>query len=540
LDNVEDLTDIAELLGQVSGRGQVVVTTRRDPGRADWRRAGLQPIRLGVLDRPASVRLLLELTGSQDADGADRLADDLGDLPLALEQAAGYLSQNPIAFDAYRRLLAHRFAQVAKLGSEGGTTQRRVAGVWQQSMKLVVRRSPLAGRIMAVLACLAADELPEEVLAPLTDGDEAVLGHALALLTSYSMINRTGGAVSMHRLVQAVTTAYSPTPQSEQESFRGQATWLLSKAIPEDPVTNVTGWPRWNNLLPHIDALLNNLGPDHTDTIAMHLGDRAAMFRQHQGQLSPAITLFEQNLADRRRVLGDDHPDTLSSFHHLANAYRSAGRLVKAITMFEQVLTRRRRVLGNDHPETLNSRHNLAYTYLATGNPVEAITLLEQVLTDRRRVLGDDHPNTLISRDNLAGAYRSTGRLAEAIALLEQTVIDSRQVLGDDHPDTLILRRNLASAYVPAMRLPEAIALSEQVVIDSCRILGDDHPNTLIARRTLADAYQSAGRLAEAITLLEQTLTDSRKALGGDHPDTQAVASLLHRLRWNPDRSSTQ
>jgi len=105
LDNVEDAADVADLLGQVTGRGHVVVTTRRDLG-ARWRTLGLRALRLEVLDRAASVRLLGDLTGLDDAAGAGRLAHRLGDLPLGLQQAAAYISQHEgMSFDDYTTLM---------------------------------------------------------------------------------------------------------------------------------------------------------------------------------------------------------------------------------------------------------------------------------------------------------------------------------------------------------------------------------------------------------------------------------------------------
>ncbi|MGY3521157.1 tetratricopeptide repeat protein, partial [Micromonospora sp. PTRAS2] len=82
-----------------------------------------------------------------------------------------------------------------------------------------------------------------------------------------------------------------------------------------------------------------------------------------------------------------------------------------------QALADRRRVLGNDHPDTLTSVNNLAYAYQAAGDLGRAISLFEQALTDCRRVLGNDHPQTLTSVNNLAGAYRSAGDLGRAISL---------------------------------------------------------------------------------------------------------------------------
>ncbi|GAA4263882.1 hypothetical protein [Dactylosporangium darangshiense] len=296
LDNVENADDITPLLGLIAGQGHVVVTTRRDLGRARWTRLGLTPLRLDRLDRAASIELLTRLTGCGDTAAAGRLAADLGDLPLALEQAAAYISQHDgLGIDDYRTLLRTQFARVAADGGEGGAAQRTVASVWRVTMDAIRARSALATRIMTLLAWLAPEALPEDVLSPLVD-DPADLGDALALLGSYSMINRHAGMISVHRLVQAVTRV-SAHPTGPDNDAAEQTAQLLWAAIPDDSINNFAGWPRWNALLPHIDALLAHLPAEHENTAALHVGERAAKYRKFQGRLATAISQFEQVLA---------------------------------------------------------------------------------------------------------------------------------------------------------------------------------------------------------------------------------------------------
>ena len=85
---------------------------------------------------------------------------------------------------------------------------------------------------------------------------------------------------------------------------------------------------------------------------------RALQYLQ-EGRGDLAIPLFEEVLADRVRVLGTDHPETLASRNNLATAYESVGRLGEAIPLFEKVLADSLRVLGPDPPSTLASRRNL-------------------------------------------------------------------------------------------------------------------------------------------------------------------------------------
>ena len=87
--------------------------------------------------------------------------------------------------------------------------------------------------------------------------------------------------------------------------------------------------------------------------------------------------------------------------NNLAGAYQAAGDLDRAIPLLEATLDDRRRVLGEDHPDTLGSRNNLAGAYRAAGDLGRAIPPYEATLDDCRRVLGEDHPLTSTVRGNL-------------------------------------------------------------------------------------------------------------------------------------------
>ena len=114
---------------------------------------------------------------------------------------------------------------------------------------------------------------------------------------------------------------------------------------------------------------------------------------------------------------------------NLGNAYRAAGRTAEAITLLERTVADRERVLGADHPETLFSRSALANAYRAAGRTAKANTLIERTVADRERGLGADDPDTKATRSNLAASYRAAGRTAEAI---------------DPQPSTLLIGGNSA------------------------------------------------------------------------------------------------
>jgi hypothetical protein len=79
-----------------------------------------------------------------------------------------------------------------------------------------------------------------------------------------------------------------------------------------------------------------------------------------QRRYAEAEQLSREVLADRRRLLGDDHPDTLASRATLARLAARQGRRAEAEELYRQVIADRARVLGASHPDTTAVRTELA------------------------------------------------------------------------------------------------------------------------------------------------------------------------------------
>ena len=128
----------------------------------------------------------------------------------------------------------------------------------------------------------------------------------------------------------------------------------------------------------------------------------------------------------------------------LACALWYVGRRDEGRSLAEQVHDSRARLLGAEHPDTLTSRANLAYWTGEAGDPATAHDLLATLVTDHTRTLGPDHPHTLTSRNNHAYWTGQAGDPATARDLYATLVTDHTRTLGPDHPDTLTSRNNHA------------------------------------------------------------------------------------------------
>ncbi len=361
LDNSQDPQEIGKFIGPLP-TGHHLITTRRATG---WHHIA-PPLELDTISPEAAVTLLERITGQTDNAAVLRdLAAELGYLPLALEQAAAYIRQTAGPADRYLTRLRDHPARMFATPANGSDRDRTIARIWSLTLDTL---TPLAGDILRTLAWVAPEGFPRALLYGVHD-DEIAVDEALGLLNDYSTVTLGQETVTIHRLVQAVARTADPTNAHRSpdaiQAAHGRAVDMLDLALPGDPKSNVAGWPQWRVLLPHVEALITATDPaDDTEAIARILNE-AAIYLRGQGQ----IAQHDRALADRIRVLGDDHPSTLNSRNNLAGDYELAGDLGRAIPLYERTLADCTRVLGDDHPLTRTVRANLADAYAALPPP---------------------------------------------------------------------------------------------------------------------------------------------------------------------------
>jgi TIR domain/Tetratricopeptide repeat len=485
-DNAEDPREAMDYLPQ--GRGQVLITSRD----VRWGQAAGGVESVDVFARGESVGLLrTQLPAISDGE-ADKVADELGDLPLAVAQAAGFMAESGISPAEYLRELGVHANDVLKEGVPAGYPLPLAAAIGVTLGRIAVL-DPAAAELMEVAAFLAPEPIPAEWFATaatagvLPEALAAVAGSPMALRRVLALLARFGllrlsarNDPILHRLTAAIVRDRLTALQRER--MRSVAESVLIAVDPGDTRSPNT-WPAWTNLTPHLLALdpadsnnpdLRQLALDAAwaiisrgdfrsgrdlaarlhETWRRTLGDEASHTRIaathlswgcfQAGDYEAARRLDEDVLATERRLLGEDHPDTLASAGGLASDLRMLGEVVAARELDEDTLARRRRVAGEDHPDTLSSANNLAADLHTLGEVVAARELTEDTLARRRRVLGDDHPSTLTSASNLAFELRALGEVVAARELDEQTLAVRRRVLGEEHPDTLTSMNNLA------------------------------------------------------------------------------------------------
>ncbi|KAJ6535392.1 hypothetical protein DFH09DRAFT_115930 [Mycena vulgaris] len=330
-------------------------------------------------------------------------------------------------------------------------------------------------------------------------------------IRGYSLISYDQGKklFSMHPLVHDWCRDTLLDPESYQYCMSA----ILGMAINEIPGSRKQ--VNCIQLLPHVQALTHGaveIKPDfHHEYADVYWS---------AGVFENAVQLCVIVVERRRKVLGEEHPDTLRAMNRLANTYSELDPSQKAAELQVEVLEKWRKILGREHPGTLDAMYNLSHTYSKLGRWQEAEELRAEVLRKLRELLGEEHLDTLSAMTHLANIYYNLGRVREAEVLEVRVLEKRRKILGEEHPDTLSAMNNLALTYSELGRSQEAEGLHVEVLEKMGEILGREHPQTLAVMNNLALTYSELGRSQEAEGLQLEVLEKVKKILGEEHPDT--------------------
>ncbi|KAI8930725.1 hypothetical protein NX059_012334 [Plenodomus lindquistii] len=553
-------------------RGSILITTRN-------KEAALRLVEqrnivsVEPMDEAQALALLKnKLRAQGDNSGIAELTAALEYMPLAIVQAAAYISQRAPRWSTAKYLEEFRKSERKRssLVTEDGGELRRdwqaknsIVATWQISFEYIQQTRSSAADLLSLMSFFDRQGIPEALLrrraswrsvqrsqqepkydvwesdeednaSQSSTGDEQFQDDIVALRNfCFISVNTAGTSFELHALVQLATRKWLEA--------NGQLEWwkqqFVSNLYAEFPTGEYKNWAACQALFPHAKSAAGQ-PPKNESSLAewATLLYRAAWYAETTGNINDAAMLAMKSMKARKRVLGHEHEDTLWSVAMVGLVYRVGGRWDDAEKLEVQVMEIRKMKLGDDHPDTLTSMANLASTYRNQGRWSDAEELEVQVLETRKTKLGADHPSTLTSMANLAATYRNQGRWDDAEKLFVQVVETCKMTLGTDHPNTLSSMASLALTYWNQGRWDDAEKLFKQVVETSKTILGADHPSTLSSVSNLASTYRNQGRWDEAEKLEVQVLEMRKTKLGADHPSTLSSMANLASTYSNQGR----
>ncbi|PVH69017.1 TPR-like protein [Cadophora sp. DSE1049] len=348
----------------------------------------------------------------------------------------------------------------------------------------------------------------------------------LLVLRNYAFISvsKIQSVFEMHALVQLSMRTWLEA-KGDLESWRRHYCKILCNEFPTGEYNN---WARCQELFPHAQSAAAQK-PEEQDSVLdwASVLYNAAWYAWRMGKGVETESMAVHSMKVRKKILGNEHNDTLDGMAIVGLAYNLNGRWDDAEKLEVQVMETSKTKLGVDHPDTLTSMANLASTYRNQGRWDNAEELEVQVMETSKTKLGVEHLDTLSIMANLASTYRNQGRWDDAEKLEVQVMETRKTKLEVDHPSTLTSMANLASTYRNQGRWDGAEKLEVQVMETFKTKLGVDHPDTLTMMNNLAFTWKGNGKEIKAVRLMEDCVRARKRVLGPDHPDSISSCTTL-------------
>jgi tetratricopeptide (TPR) repeat protein len=527
-DNVDTKTALAEverILGALTG-GHVVVTSRL----ADFS-GNFQPLELGVLAVDDAAAFLLARTEGRRRKAADdnakarEVATELGQLALALEQAAAFIAKRRLAFGQYLEQWRSHGDEVLAWFDETVTGYpRAVAVTWQTS---IAQLSENGRHLLERLAWLAPERIPEFLIDVLIPGSEAENLHdALDDLAAYSLVTRDaeGPFFLVHRLVQDVTRR-SLASETQHQRLVETLGWINAKFTGD--ASDVRNWPHLGPLAPHVRAVIARSDAASIAEPTVQLMSALGTLLYRKALLAETEPLLRRVLTITEATWGADHRGTVAALSNLAQLLNATNRLAEAEPLMRRVLAVDEKNFGPDHHELAPDLNNLARLLQDTNRHDEAEPLQRRALAIAENSFGPHDPRVAICLNNLASLLQDTGRLAEAEPLTRRALAIDEESFGPDHPKVAIRLSNIGSMLHATKRYAEAEPLIRRALAIDEKSLGPDHPDVAADLSNLARLLQATDRLDEAEPLIRRAIAIDEMSFGPNHPK---VANHLNNI----------
>ncbi|MEV5609484.1 FxSxx-COOH system tetratricopeptide repeat protein [Streptomyces sp. NPDC052225] len=522
-DNAENI-DVVRNYFPTNGPGKIIVTSRN----REWERVA-SPLPVNVFERDESIQLLQKRSPDLSYDDADRLAEALGDLPLAVEQAGAWRAVTGMLVEDYLDLLEARSPEVLEL-DPAPDYPVSVAAAWDISLERIAENNPGARQLLDICACMAPEPVPLSLfrgsrgidITPELDlllRESIKLSRAIRDLNQFSLVklDLRADTLQMHRLLQNVLLA--KLGPDDRERMRDAAHQLLSAAKPGHYASS-REWPAYQALLPHV---LTAEAVRSSDTWARELVYDTVMFLYYWGAHESAVDLARQAWSAWLESSGEENIHVIRMSKILAFCLRVVSQVEESIPLNERALEVCRRI-DVDVEDLIDSMVELSDARRYQGRFQEARELDAEAAERSRTLFGPEDPMTLRAMHSWGVSLRLCGEFKEAKALDEETVRLRDLLFGPTSGLTLNTQGALAIDMRESGDYPGARDFREDVYRRQRGALGEDNPFTLRSANDLAVCRRRDGAVEEAAKLSEDILRRLTQRYGADHNYTLATA----------------
>jgi tetratricopeptide (TPR) repeat protein len=449
----------------------------------------------------------------------------LGDLPLALEQAAALIAEANIGYAEYLSRFEDHWSELLRSGRTTGEYPDTVAMTWELSFRHIETDEPMAAALLNVCAYFSPSDIPRGFLLhagvslprPLGTAVQtpAGLDGLVAVLTKYSLIGATEKAIAVHRLVAALTR--DRLAEDHQRNWCTIALKMMYGVVQFDE-SAVGNWLEVGPVLPHALAVAK-----HAEDLAVEAGmaamllNNAGQFLFRLGQYNQAKTTFERALALTVQAHGEGDPRRAAVENNLGRVLNRLGEHRQAKEHFANAMSIDSAAYGETHPHVAETANNYGISLQIAGDVEDAMQQFEWALSVVETHYGPDHPKVASVINNLGYSLAGLGDLDRAMEHFGRALSTAEATLGTGHPSVANIRTNLGIVYrlqgatdLARKEFDRALAISESV-------LGPHHPDVARNLTHVGLLLYQQGEYLEARKYFERALSIEERALGKEH-----------------------
>lgn len=502
------------------------------------------------------------------------LACQLDYLPLALVQAAAYISMNSLSVTEFQELITDD-----QLNDGPDDLPQGFFSTWRASFDRIQAECTPAADLLAITAFYEIKGIPNYLFSEFHT-------NAFHTLQAYSFItaDSENDTFSMHRLIQVAMRKRLSACNTEKK-WADEALVLISQKFPDG---GYESWPICSRLIPHCLKVLKSEFYGHTEARPLGILQskmsgyyfKTGFYRQAEewgrkalnniilvpgvdqkdvfdiksncipvllkvDAFEEAEDLAQEVWRGRISTLGAKHEDTLQTLATLSLVYQEQGRYAEGETAVRKILKSLDRNLEADDIQILAAKQRLGSILRHLGQYKEAEEYLRAAIQGYEKNFGPRHPDTLKAYWHLGQLFHAWGMYAEAekIDMHTWTLQKRDDVLGPNHPDTIKSQYGFSNNLQAQFKFLAAESHKREIYRKAISLVGNTHTHTLIAGSSLASCLVASNRyahqprperLVEAEGLYRQTLTAREESLRVDHPSTLVARTDLasvQRLR---------
>lgn len=429
------------------------------------------------------------------------LAESLGDLPLALAQACAYIEAKGLQISEYNSLY-QKYQTTLLDRSKTRDYPLSLVKTLEISYQEIESQSKGASDLLSLICFFAPNNIhiswlkddPETIQEPLRSvlDDELLLDDTLEMLLNYSLIERNGVDISVHRLVQLILR------NRLEEALKKQMCAIALKILSDNCRFDFSDFNNWPKVLPLLPHALTTIEIAESLTLDGELNgfllNQLGLYFNSIGDYDAAAKAFKRSLESFSTDLDQEHPICVRVFTNYVLALRNLKDSVQLnpfVDELEKSLDFLIRTFGPNSTEVspAYTALGLILTDIGGKENLDKAKKFFFIAYDLNRDNVEENP-LRVSTDlsNLATVLQKKGGTDDLIMarpLLEKALDIDRKYFGSDHPTYAVHLNNYALILQNLGRIQWQRSLFESANTkfhEAYRILldkyGDQHPET--------------------------------------------------------------